>query len=286
MVSNTLSARAEMPSTAPTAERLDESPTVVVPTVEPDVISISTADPLATKPTVTKVAEGTAGQVEVQQTTDLNETQADSQLQSAEAAPNDLQTSAKAIEGEISAEPMPGTVETSATFLTNQPAASSVPEVSSEEANTTVAQTDIDPGRTTRGGASYIGIGGNLGLGGDTTLGDGAFVINSKIGLTRSLSVRPAALVGNDAAFLIPLTYDFVIRREDPFEEVPFAPFLGGGVVFSTGEDDNIGFLLTGGVDVPLTSQFVANASLNVGFIEDSTDVGLIVGVGYTFVGF
>jgi hypothetical protein len=42
------------------------------------------------------------------------------------------------------------------------------------------------------------------------------------------------------------------------------------------------GFLLTGGVDVPLSPQFTATAGVNVGFIDD-TEVGLLLGVGYNF---
>jgi len=184
------------------------------------------------------------------------------------------------------AQPQLEKLETSAGYLTAVPSTSPVSDVSSNEANTAVAQNvDITPGRATRGGSSYIGIAGNLGLSGDTGLGDGAFVINSKIGLTRNVSFRPAVAFGDDTDFLLPLTYDFVIESADPFAPIPFAPYLGGGVILSTNGDNDIGFLLTGGVDVPLSTQFVANASINVGFRND-TDVGLFVGVGYTFPGF
>jgi hypothetical protein len=67
---------------------------------------------------------------------------------------------------------------------------------------------------------------------------------------------------------------------------VRFAPFVGGGLALSTDEDDNLGFVVTGGVDFPLSPQFVANAALNIGFLEDTTDFGLMVGIGYTFVSF
>lgn len=187
----------------------------------------------------------------------------------------------------------PELLETSASGLWQQQInTSALPEgvyeadTTVHETDNTIAQTDIDPGRATRGGASYIGIGGNIGLTGDTATGNGAFVVNSKIGLTRTLSFRPSVIIEDDVDFLLPVTYDFVIQQEDPFERVPFAPFVGGGVAFSTDDDNNFGFLLTGGVDVPLSSQFVANATVNVGFIEDTTDVGIVLGVGYTFVGF
>lgn len=182
----------------------------------------------------------------------------------------------------------PEKLETSAAYLAAQPNSSFGSKAPVQETNTKVAQnpnTEIVPGRATRGGSSYIGIGGNIGLTGSPALGDGAFVINSKIGLTRNISFRPAVLFGNDVDFLLPLTYDFVIESADPFAPIPFAPYLGGGVIVSTNGDNTVGFLLTGGVDVPLSAQFVANASINVGFRND-TDVGLMLGVGYTFPGF
>lgn len=291
IVSGTTSARAETPSTVPVAGQFEAStvaPVPVVEPVEPTITSVSTVAPDVIEPIVTQVPEDTAGQVGVQQANlgDIQEYSVDSQSQPLQGLPNNVPTTSEGIEDVLSTQPIPGTVETSVTALEMQPEASSLPEVSSEEANTTIAQEDIDPGRATRGGASYIGIGGNIGLGGDTALGGGAFVINGKLGLTRTLSFRPAAIIADDTVFLLPLTYDFVIRREDPFEEVPFAPFLGGGVAFSTDEDDNIGFLITGGVDVPISRGFIGNASLSVGFLEDTTDVGLTVGVGYSFVGF
>jgi hypothetical protein len=55
-------------------------------------------------------------------------------------------------------------------------------------------------------------------------------------------------------------------------------------VAISTGDDSTIGALITGGVDVPLSSQFTATAAVNVGFV-DETEVGLLIGVGYTFSG-
>lgn len=182
----------------------------------------------------------------------------------------------------------PEKLETSAAYLAAQPNSSFASKTPVQGTDTTVAQnpnTEIVPGRATRGGSSYIGIGGNLGLSGEPALGDGAFMINSKIGLTRNISFRPAVLFGDDTDFLLPLTYDFVLESADPFAPIPFAPYLGGGVIVSTNGDNTLGFLLTGGVDVPLSAQFVANASINVGFRND-TDVGLMLGVGYTFPGF
>lgn len=172
-------------------------------------------------------------------------------------------------------------VSTSASALTNQPKVAE----KSETTDPKVAQVEVKPGRATRSGPSYIGIGGNLGFGGDSALGDTSFAILSKIGLTSNISVRPSVLFRDDLTILIPVTYDFVsqeaVEVSDDFV-ITAAPYLGAGVAFSTGDDSNFGFLISGGVDVPLSSNFTATAGLNVGFL-DGTEVGLLLGVGYTF---
>ncbi|MEB3216198.1 MAG: hypothetical protein VKN72_08185 [Nostocales cyanobacterium 94392] len=142
----------------------------------------------------------------------------------------------------------------------------------------------LSPGRQTRGGSSYIGVGGNIGLGGGTTLSEGSFAVNSKIGLTNNFSVRPAALIGDNALFLIPLTLDFPVESvtDTGVQQINVAPYIGAGAAISTGQDSTVGFLISGGVDVPLSPQFTANAGVNVGFIDD-TEVGLMLGIGYNF---
>ncbi|WP_009634109.1 hypothetical protein [Synechocystis sp. PCC 7509] len=184
--------------------------------------------------------------------------------------------------------PFPGTTATDATVLSTPINQSPIQPDAAE-----VAQLPLIPGRSTRGGSSYVGVAGNIGLSGDTALGDGNFAIISKIGLTRSLAVRPGVILGNDATILLPLTYEFSIRQAEALEEVlPIAPYIGAGITIYTGDDDDdsndddggVGLLLTGGVDIPLSRQFTANAGLNVG-IGDETDIGLSVGVGYNFSG-
>ena len=273
----------------PSSER-SELAVETVETVEATETPVSPVDQLAVNHTVTQIPEDTVGQADVQQssTAAINNEQANSQIAEPEAMGNNQPAASDAANGVSVAKPIPGTLATSAAPLTAQLETPALPEVSSDEADTTVAQNEIniDPGRATRGGSSYVGIGGNIGLGGDTALGSSGFVINGKLGLTRNISFRPAAVIGDNTIFLIPITYDFTIQREDPFAQFAFAPFLGGGVAIATSGDNSIGFLLTGGVDVPLSRQFVANASVNVGFLENATDLGLIVGVGYTFPAF
>jgi len=139
----------------------------------------------------------------------------------------------------------------------------------------------VEPGRRTRSGSSYIGVGGNIGLTGDTAVGDGAFAVFSKIGLTRSFSARPSAVINDDAVFLLPVTIDFS-GDNVPEAGVRVSPYLGGGIAISTGDGDTFGALITGGLDVPLSSKFTANTSANVSFLDD-TAVGLQLGVGYNF---
>ena len=138
-----------------------------------------------------------------------------------------------------------------------------------------IAQTiQLDPGRATRSGSSYWGLGGNIGLDGNTSVGENAFAVISKIGLTDSLSFRPSALIDEDITFLLPLTVDFRGRQ--------VSPYLGGGLSIATGEGDTVGLLISGGLDIPLSPKFTANTAINVKFM-DNTGVGLLLGVGYNF---
>jgi uncharacterized surface protein with fasciclin (FAS1) repeats len=152
------------------------------------------------------------------------------------------------------------------------------------QGQTPTTDTTVTPGRATRGGSSYIGVAGNIGLGGDSALSEGNIAVISKIGLTRVLSVRPSAVFGDDTVVLVPLTLDFVPRTVEPTEEArfPVAPFVGAGVAIETSNDASVGLLLTGGVDVPLGNRFTINGTVNAAFL-DETDIGLLLGVGYNF---
>jgi len=260
-----------------------------VQTVEPAATSVPTPNSLGTHLTSTLIPVQAPTQPSSQQAnvSNVDPYPADAQRLQAAATENDQQMSPEVTTG-ASEENLPGTVSTSAATLTAQPENSSDVGTFSGQTNTKVAQEleTIDPGRATKGGRSYVGIGGALGLSGGTGIGEGGFLINSKIGLTRSISVRPSVIIGDSTDFLIPLTYDFYLESRDPFEPIPFAPFVGGGVAFSTDDENDIGFLLTGGADFPLSRQFVANATVNAGFFGDSTSVGISLGVGYMFSGF
>ncbi|MEA5507136.1 fasciclin domain-containing protein [Halotia wernerae UHCC 0503] len=143
---------------------------------------------------------------------------------------------------------------------------------------------DVTPGRSTRGGSSYIGVAGNIGLGGDTALSETNIAVISKIGLTRTISARPSAVFGDDTVVLVPITFDFAPRSVDSLGEqtFPVSPYIGAGVAIQTEDEAELGFLLTGGVDVPLGSRFTINGAVNAAFM-DETDFGLLLGIGYNF---
>jgi uncharacterized surface protein with fasciclin (FAS1) repeats len=158
------------------------------------------------------------------------------------------------------------------------------PDVSLNGGSSQAQNNGVDPGRATRGGRSYIGVGGNIGLGGDSALAEGNFAVISKIGLTRNFSVRPGAIIGDDTLVMLPITFDLASQTANPTGGQTFSisPFIGAGVAIETSNDANIGLLLTGGVDVPLGSRFTLNGTVNAAFL-DQTDVGLLFGVGYNF---
>lgn len=43
--------------------------------------------------------------------------------------------------------------------------------------------------------------------------------------------------------------------------------------------------LLAAGVDVPISQELTATVRVNVGFIGNDTDAGLLIGIGYNYTG-
>ncbi|MGB7414273.1 MAG: hypothetical protein WA902_08700 [Thermosynechococcaceae cyanobacterium] len=151
--------------------------------------------------------------------------------------------------------------------------------------NGTVSQSPLEGaqlGQSTRSGPSYIGIGGNFGAIGDTSVGEDSLIIYSKVGLTEFFSVRPAVVTDfdNDATFLLPATFDFAPIKAGKIgqSEVRFAPYLGGGMAVTT--EGDFGPMVTGGIDLPLNRSFTATTGVNAAFL-DETDFGVFVGIGY-----
>lgn len=179
--------------------------------------------------------------------------------------------------------PTPGTTATSADAFNSQ---ESEPQSTDLEAQTDadkVAQDsiqDIEPGRATIGGLSYLGVGGSFGT-------NNAFAIISKLGLTTDLSLRPAVTIEDDAAtFRIPITYEFLpIPPGSNFTGfTSISPYFGGGISITT-DDGDVSALATAGVDFPLGPRFTGTVNVNVDFLDD-TEVAAVIGFGYNFAGF
>jgi hypothetical protein len=143
----------------------------------------------------------------------------------------------------------------------------------------------VNPEPESRPRRSYIGLGGAIGLAGDTTaLGTGGLAILTKVGFTDNLSLHDATIIFGDrtATSMIALTGEFPIRGASG--QTIISPFLGGGVMLRIADGLNISPLISGGVDVPLSRDLTGTVRANAGFPANrNADVGLLIGVGYNF---
>jgi hypothetical protein len=132
---------------------------------------------------------------------------------------------------------------------------------------------------------SYIGIGGAIGLNGNTTsLGTGGVTVLSKLRFSDNLSLHDATvLFGEGAATsMIVLTADLPIRNNEG--RTIAAPFIGGGVMLRYADGLSVSPAISGGVDIPLSNNFTGTVRVNAGFPSNrNADVGVLVGVGYSF---
>jgi hypothetical protein len=132
---------------------------------------------------------------------------------------------------------------------------------------------------------SYLGIGGALGLGGNTTaLGAGGLAILSKVKSTNNLSLHDATVIfGNGAATtMIILTADFPIHGNSG--ETIISPFIGGGTMLRYDRGLYLSPAISGGIDIPLSKDFTGTLRLNAGFPSNrNADIGILVGAGYSF---
>ncbi len=124
----------------------------------------------------------------------------------------------------------------------------------------------------------YVGVGGNIGIidSDESSVGDFGFNIISKVSFGPRFSIRPTLGVSeDDVNFTVPLTYNF-----NPVELGEFSvyPFAGAGADIS----NEIGLLLNGGVDIPISRDFTLNGQVNWRATND-TGLGLSLGVGYNF---
>lgn len=127
---------------------------------------------------------------------------------------------------------------------------------------------------------NYVGAGVGVGDLGDSDLG---LSVNSKFTVSNNVSVRPGLITDFDfsdgqTSFFVPVTYDF-----NPItQNGKLLPYAGGGVAFTTGDDSEVGPLLTAGVDYRITDKVTLNGSVNWSIYDDS-DINGVFGVGYTF---
>lgn len=134
-------------------------------------------------------------------------------------------------------------------------------------------------------GGSYIGIGGAIGLNGNSSaLGTGGLTILTKVGFTENLSLHDATIIFGDSAptSMIILTADFPIRNSSG--DTIVSPFIGGGAMLKYSNGVSISPAISGGVDLSISNDLMGTVRLNAGFPSDRrTDLGLLVGVGYKF---
>lgn len=135
-----------------------------------------------------------------------------------------------------------------------------------------------------RGRFSYGGLGGAIGFSNDaeTSLGDGGFALVGKVGFSENFSLRTSAVFNFDATIMVAAAGELPLRDSRSGRTL-LIPFFGAGLVADTGETFHLGPLITTGVDIPLTRRLTGTARVNFGFVADSTDVGLILGVAYNF---
>jgi hypothetical protein len=130
---------------------------------------------------------------------------------------------------------------------------------------------------------SYLGLGGGIGLGGNTSaLGTGGLAILSKVGFTENLSLHDATILfgGGAATSMIILTADFPIRNDAG--QIVASPFIGAGAMLRYNQGLLISPAISGGIDIPLSRNFTGTVRLNAGFPSDrNADVGILIGAGY-----
>ena len=131
---------------------------------------------------------------------------------------------------------------------------------------------------------SYIGIGGNIGLGGESTsLGDGGFSLLGRTAITNNISLHTSSVFGDDGVSAFALTFGVPVYKSGRDLELVY-PFVGGGIAVEDFFGDfNVDALVTTGIDVPILRRLTGTVRLNFGFAEDDTDIGLLLGVGYNF---
>ena len=132
---------------------------------------------------------------------------------------------------------------------------------------------------------SYVGLGGNIGISGEeTVLGDGGFSLVGRAAFTQNISLHTSTVFGDDNVGTFALTFGIPIYKSSASKLEMIYPFVGGGIAVEDFFGDfEVDGLVTTGLDVPILERVTGTVRLNLGFAEDDTDVGLLLGVGYNF---
>jgi hypothetical protein len=131
---------------------------------------------------------------------------------------------------------------------------------------------------------SYFAVGGNIGITGDASgLGKGGGGTLGKTGYSENISLHTGGIILGDSASVGALTYDFPVRADTG--AVLLSPFVGAGAIWADlfNEDFSFGPLFMAGVDVPISYSFILTGRVNVGYLRENTEVGIMLGVGYIF---
>ena len=131
----------------------------------------------------------------------------------------------------------------------------------------------------------YLSIGAGIGLGGNTTaLGTGGVAILTKVRFSDRFSLHDATILfgSKSPTSMIIVSADFPIRNATG--QTIFSPFIGGGAMLRYDRGLSISPAISGGVDIPVSTNFTGTVRVNAGFPDNrNADVGILAGVGYNF---
>lgn len=131
---------------------------------------------------------------------------------------------------------------------------------------------------------NYFAVGGNIGITGNASgLGKGGGGTLGKTGYSESLSLHTGGVLIGEGASVAALTYSFPMRVDTG--GVVASPFIGAGIIYADlfNSDFSFGPLFMTGIDVPISYSFIFTSRFNVGYIRETTEVGVMLGVGYVY---
>lgn len=131
---------------------------------------------------------------------------------------------------------------------------------------------------------NYFAVGGNIGITGNASgLGKGGGGTLGKTGYSENLSLHTGGVLIGEGASVAALTYSFPMRVDTG--GVVASPFIGAGIIYADlfNSDFSFGPLFMTGIDVPISYSFIFTSRFNVGYIRETTEVGVMLGVGYVY---